>query len=136
MEQEVLDRVAEVEFINYIDKIIHKCPNPIKIYEYIESICEITGVSKLTINSVVATILSGDKKYRASKEEIYSICTKLDLPVRQRCKLMGMSNSTYYKAMRNKSMDVPVYPRYAERQNTAIKDFMKAVDYLSIERML
>ena len=136
MEQEVLDRVAEIEFINYIDKILRKCPNPIKIYDYIESICEITGVSKLTVNSVVATILSEDRKYRPDQREIYSVCVKLNLPIRLRCKLMGVSNTTYYKATRKYDLIVPVYPRYAERQNTAIKDFMKAVDYLSIERMI
>lgn len=135
MEQEVLDRVAEIEFINYIDKLFKKCPNPIKIYDYIENICDITGVGKLTVNSVVATILSGDRKYRANQEEIYCVCEKLDLPVRQRCKLMEMSNSTYYKIKRT-YIAVPIYPHYAERQNAAIKEFMKAVDYLSIERML
>ena len=89
-------RLHEILFW-YVIKRLLKHTNPIKLYDFMESLSVVAECDTLVLRSCVQIVLMNDVHNRPRHAETIQLFSKAGMHVRDICKLTNMSMSTYYK---------------------------------------
>lgn len=89
-------RLHEILFW-YVIKRLLKSTNPIKLYDFMESLSVIAECDTLVLRSCVQLVLMNDVHNRPRHAETVRLFSMAGMHVRDICKITNMSMSTYYK---------------------------------------
>mgnify|MGYP000869319685 CR=1 FL=1 len=90
-------RLDEITFYDYVQHIYATNKNPVKVYDYIEILCNMTDSNLILMNSLVSAMMCGGHEYIPTKQERIYLLSKSSLSVRAICKRLGISQTTYYQ---------------------------------------
>lgn len=88
----------EYTFYVFISKL-YNADNPVKSQQLMEGLCEVSGCNKMLINTAISDILSGAREYKP-KKAIYILLLSRVMSVRNICRYLHISMTTYYKMLR------------------------------------
>lgn len=125
-------RLNEIIFFQLITKFFNASLSPVKIFQWIEYTCILGDVNKVALNSVVSSILNGDREFAYTQLEHMAILNKSGLPVRKICEKLNMSNTTYYHRL-EEAQELVIKPRGTQPQQESIIAFLDIVDVLVAE---
>lgn len=125
--EEQSKRLDEIMFYNFITNLFIMMHNPIKVYDFVETVCVMGRLNSIILNSVVNTVLTDDIRFRPSRKEHAIILHLAGSPVRKTCETLQMSNTTYYKYIKK---DIPIVPRHTEKQGAEITKFLDTLETL------
>ena len=117
----------EYTFYIFISKL-YNAENPIKSQQLMEGLCEVAGCNKMLINTAIADILNGARKYKPRKA-IYILLLSRVMTVKDVCRYLHISMTTYYKALRE-TEDVYGVPQ-SQFDETTYTEVKKFLDYMS-----
>ena len=125
----------EYTFYIFISKL-YNAENPIKSQQLMEGLCEASGCNRMLINTAIADILNGARKYKPRKA-IYILLLSRVMTVKDVCRYLHISMTTYYKALRE-TEDVYGVPQsqFDETTYTEVKKFLDYMcDLLPVRRV-
>ena len=129
-ERRLLD---EYSFFLFTYNLFTLCRDPIAAQQTLETLCESFKVNVLLINSAVTIILSGDTNYKPKRFIFASLLSKV-MPIRDVCKELGMSLTTYYKLKRKYPEWVLPYPLFPPDTDIEITKFLTNINKIFITR--
>ena len=125
----------EYTFYIFISKL-YNAENPIKSQQLMEGLCEASGCNIMLINTAIADILNGARKYKPRKA-IYILLLSRVMTVKDVCRYLHISMTTYYKSLRE-TEDVYGVPQsqFDETTYTEVKKFLDYMcDLLPVRRV-
>ena len=123
-------RLREIVFHNYILGIQKINPNPIKVYDYIDSLCILCDANQTIVHSILNRILINDRKYAPNEYEIRNLYMRSGLNVRKFCRLRHMSQTTYYANNETEKINFMAVPKYTEQEREEMWKIMKVVKHI------
>lgn len=122
-------RLNEIIFCKLFQQLLKDNTNPIKVYDLIEAVANLVGANVTILNSVLTIILSNDRRYLPTKKEFAYLLRLSNMPVRNVCKLAGISQTTYYAMSEN---DMHIEPKFTPIQYEQILKIMRAFKSFAI----
>ena len=125
-------RLDEILFYNLTHNLFKMGKNPVQIYSFIEVMCSLASCNITIINSVVATILTEDRRFAPGRKEHIYLLSKAAVPVRKIVADFGMSNNTYYAIVDELSKStLPILPKFDSKQDEEMTKFIDALDLVT-----
>ena len=128
MSQNEIIRLNEIIFCRLFKQLLTTNTNPIKVYTFVESVANLVNGNITILNSVIAIILSNDRRYMPTKQEFMYLLRKADIPVRRACKLAGLSQTTYYSMAK----EMCIQPKFTPIQYEEMLRILKTFDKIGV----